>query len=66
MWESDTPNNYVDLCACVVHDKEDKQKFVIIYSGQYFGLFSFIEFIQLYAGCSAEVRKLLDPTLALV
>lgn len=159
MWESDTPNNDVDLCACVVHDKkndeyyvflttdtsktakqiidtyelrpeieedyrqikdfwkledfkstkynfitfhivmtligymyfqlfknleegskysgkslpvliknykEDKQKSVIIYSGQYFGVFSFIEFIQLYAGCSAEVRKLLDPTLALV
>ena len=46
--------------------KEEKQKSVIIYSGQYFGVFSFIEFIQLYAGCSAEVRKLLDPTLALV
>jgi len=46
--------------------KEDKQKSVIIYSGQYFGVFSFIEFIQLYAGCSADVRKLLDPTLALV
>jgi hypothetical protein len=46
--------------------KEDKQKSVLIYSGQYFGVFSFIEFIQLYAGCPAEVRKLLDPTLALV
>ena len=46
--------------------KADKQKSVIIYSGQYFGVFSFIEFIQLYAGCSEEVRKLLDPTLALV
>jgi hypothetical protein len=46
--------------------KEDKQKSVIIYSGQYFGVFPFIEFIQLYAGCSAEVRKLLDPILALV
>lgn len=46
--------------------KEDKQKFVIIYSSQYFGVFSFIEFIQLYADCSAEVRTLLDPTLALV
>lgn len=46
--------------------KSDKQKSVIIYSGQYFGVFPFIEFIQLYAGCSAEVRKLLDPTLALV
>ncbi|WP_039656773.1 transposase [Clostridium tyrobutyricum] len=46
--------------------KSDKQKSVIVYSGQYFGVFPFIEFIQLYAGCSAKVRKLLDPTLALV
>ena len=46
--------------------KADKQKSVIIYSGQYFGVFSFVEFIQLYAGSSEEVRKLLDPTLALV
>lgn len=46
--------------------KEDKQKSVIIYSGQYFGVFSFIEFIQSYADCSAEVRKLLNLTLALV
>ncbi|MHC6178292.1 hypothetical protein ACYUJ6_03930 [Clostridium sp. JNZ X4-2] len=66
MWQSDKSSSDVDLCACVVHDKKDKQKSVIIYSGQYFGVFSFIEFIQLYAGCSAEVRKLLDPTLALV
>ncbi|WP_123052936.1 hypothetical protein [Clostridium sp. JN-1] len=46
--------------------KEDKQKSVIIYPDQYFGVFSFIEFIHLYAGCFAEVRRLLDPTLALV
>lgn len=46
--------------------KEDKQKSVIIYTGQYFAIFTFIEFIQLYAGCSEEVRKLLEPTLALV
>jgi hypothetical protein len=54
------------LPVIIKNYKEDKQKSVIIYSGQYFGVFSFIEFIQLYAGCSAEVRKLLDPTLALV
>ncbi|MHC6181044.1 transposase [Clostridium sp. JNZ X4-2] len=54
------------LPVAIKNYKEDKQKSVIIYSGQYFGVFSFIEFIQLYAGCSAEVRKLLDPTLALV
>ncbi|MTK13701.1 MAG: transposase [Clostridiaceae bacterium] len=54
------------LPVVIKNYKEEKQKSVIIYSGQYFGVFSFIEFIQLYAGCSAEVRKLLDPTLALV
>jgi hypothetical protein len=54
------------LPVAIKNYKEDKQKSVIIYSGQYFGVFSFIQFIQLYAGCSAEVRKLLDPTLALV
>ncbi|WAG59317.1 hypothetical protein LL038_16945 [Clostridium estertheticum] len=46
--------------------KEKKTKSVIIYIGQYFDIFTFIEFIQLYAGCSEEVRKLLEPTLALV
>lgn len=38
--------------------KEGRQKSVIIYFRQYFGIFPFIEFIQLYADCS--------PTLALV
>lgn len=54
------------LPVIIKNYKEDKQKSVIIYSGQYFGVFSFVEFIQLYASCSAEVRKLLDPTLSLV
>ena len=46
--------------------KEQKPKSVIIYTGQYFAIFTFIEFIQLYASCSEEVRILLEPTLALV
>ena len=54
------------LPVVIKNYKEDKQKSVIIYSGQYFGVFSFIEFIQFYAACSEEVRKLLDPTLTLV
>jgi hypothetical protein len=54
------------LPVVIKNYKEDKQKSVIIYSGKFFGIFSFIEFIQLYASCSLEVRKLLDPTLALV
>lgn len=54
------------LPVIIKNYKEDRQKSVIIYSGQYFGVFSFIEFIQLYAGCPSEIRALLDPTLALV
>ncbi|MFC0906651.1 transposase [Clostridium sp. MT-14] len=54
------------LPVVIKNYKSDRKKSVIIYSGQYFGVFPFIEFIQLYAGCPAEVRKLLDPTLALV
>ena len=46
--------------------KEQKPKSVIFYVGQYFGVFVFLEFIQLYAGCDEKVRKLLEPTLALV
>ena len=46
--------------------KEQKPKSVVIYAGQYFGVFSFLEFIQLYADCDEKVRKLLEPTLALV
>lgn len=29
--------------------KETKEKLVLIYAGQYFDIFSFLEFIQLYA-----------------
>lgn len=54
------------LPVVIKNYKEEKQKSVIIYSGQYFGIFPFIEFIQLYASCPSEVRKLLDPILALV
>ena len=46
--------------------RSDKPKDVIIYSGQYFGIFTFLEFIQLYAGCPPEVRSLLDPILVKV
>lgn len=46
--------------------KEVKVKSVVIYAGQSFGIFPFLEFIQLYAGCPPEVRQLLDPILAKV
>ena len=41
-------------------------KSVIIYSGQYFGIFGFLEFIQLYASCGTEVKQCLDPILGKV
>jgi hypothetical protein len=41
-------------------------KSVIIYSGQYFAIFGFLEFIQLYAACGTEVKKCLEPILAKV
>ncbi len=46
--------------------KETRPKSVIIYAGQYFGIFPFLEFLQLYAECTLEVRQLLDPILAKV
>lgn len=46
--------------------KETRPKEVVIYVGQYFGIFSFLEFLQIYAECTLEVRQLLDPILAKV
>ena len=46
--------------------KEKKTQSVIIYAGQYFGVFPFLEFIQLYAECSPAIRKLLDQILGQV
>lgn len=44
----------------------DRPKTVIIYSGQYFGIFGFLEFIQLYSSCGTEVKACLDPILVKV
>lgn len=46
--------------------KETRPKSVIIYVGQHFGIFPFLEFLQLYAECTLEVRRLIDPILAKV
>ncbi len=43
--------------------KERRPKSVVIYVGQYFGIFPFLEFLQLYAECTVEVRRLLDRIL---
>jgi len=45
---------------------ENGPKSVIIYSGQYFAIFGFLEFIQLYASCGAEMRERLDSILGKV
>ena len=46
--------------------KETRTESVIIYVGQYFGIFPFPEFLQLYAECTLEVRRLPDPILTKV
>lgn len=61
-------NKYIgkSLPVVVKNYKETRPKTVIIYAGQYFGIFPFLEFLQLYAECTLEVRQLLDPILAKV
>lgn len=46
--------------------KEIKPKEVVVYVGQYFGIFPFLEFLKIYAECTLEARQLLDPILAKV
>lgn len=45
---------------------ETRPKSVVVYAGQFFGIFPFLEFLQLYAECTLEVRQLLNPILAKV
>ncbi len=54
------------LPVVVKNYKETRSKAVILYAGQYFGIFSFLELLQIYAECTLEVRRLLDPILAKV
>ena len=54
------------LLVIIKSYKETRTKSVVIYFGQYFGIFPFLEFIQLYAECTLGVRQLLDPILAKV
>lgn len=54
------------LPVVIKNYKETRPKSVAIYSGQYFGIFPFLEFLQLYAECTLEVRQHLDPILAKV
>lgn len=54
------------LPVVVKNYKETRTKAVVIYIGQYFGIFPFLEFLRIYAECTLEVRELLDPILAKV
>ncbi|MDD3796397.1 MAG: transposase, partial [Lachnospiraceae bacterium] len=52
------------LPVVVKNYKETKPKAVVVYAGNCFGIFPFLEFLRLYAECTVEVRQLLDPILA--
>lgn len=51
------------LPVVVKNHKETKPNTVVIYVGQFFGIFPFLEFLRLYAECPLKVRQLLDPIL---
>lgn len=38
---------------------------IILYAGAYFGIFGLMEILKLYASCSEEVKKKLEPVLSL-
>lgn len=61
-------NSYVGKSLPVIlkNYKETRSKAVVVYVGQFFGIFPFLEFLKLYAECTVEVRQLLDPILAKV
>jgi len=44
----------------------EKPKTVIIYTGQYFAVFPFVEFLHLYASLEVDVRSRFDGVLALL
>ncbi len=41
----------------------EKEKNIIIYKGRSFGIFIFIEFLDLYTTCNQEIRLMLAPVL---
>jgi hypothetical protein len=44
----------------------EKPKTVIVYTGQYFAVFPFVEFLHLYTSLELDVRSQLDVILSLV
>lgn len=45
---------------------KDKPKNVIIYANNYFGIFGFLEFMDIYASCNDKIRNKLKNVLALI
>ena len=56
----DAGKNHVgkSLPIVVKNYKETRTKAVMIYVGQYFDIFPFLEFLQFYAECTLEVRQI--------
>lgn len=52
------------LPVLVKKDTPVKSTSIIIYAGQYYGIFSFLELVQVYTGCTPEVQQFLNPILA--
>jgi hypothetical protein len=59
---------FVGKCLPVAVKKyvADAQKSVVVYSGSYFAVYGFLEFIQLYKSLDAEVEARLNAVLSLV
>lgn len=51
---------------CKNYRPPDIPKSIVVYVGRYFAVFRFLEFIQLYSSCDADVRARLDGVLAKV
>ncbi len=52
------------LPVVVKNYKENRFKSFIIYVWQYFGIFPFLEFLQLNAECALGVQRHIDASLA--
>ncbi|MCF8002483.1 MAG: transposase [Halanaerobiales bacterium] len=48
------------------YEPEDKPKKIIIYTDNYFGMFSFPEFLDIYVSCSEKIRKDLKEILDMI
>ena len=43
-----------------------KSKSVIVHTGQYFAVFSFVEFLHLYTSLRVEIRSKIDAVMSLL